>query len=61
MLQRLGVGHDGWLFLLALLAGLVLPVVFELVAGRYRLVSLLLLGTRPGRAAGSRTTSRSSP
>lgn len=54
VLERLGLGHDGWLFVLALVAGLALPVVFELVAGRYRVVSVLLLGTRRRRPAGPR-------
>lgn len=49
LLEGIGVGPIALLFPLALAAGLALPVVFELAVGRYRLVSLLVLGQRARR------------
>jgi fucose 4-O-acetylase-like acetyltransferase len=46
-LQRLGVEADPILFVVGLMAGIGLPVLFELTLGRYAIVSRLILGQRP--------------
>lgn len=49
--ERVGVDSTAVLFALGLTAGVVLPIVFELTAGRYRLISWAFLGQRPRRPA----------
>ncbi|PPK97244.1 fucose 4-O-acetylase-like acetyltransferase [Kineococcus xinjiangensis] len=52
--RLLGLEDTAVLFVLSLAAGLAAPVVFELVFGRFALVSLAVLGQRPRRSSGPR-------
>ncbi|MPQ97958.1 acyltransferase family protein [Modestobacter sp. I12A-02628] len=53
---RLGVDSTALAFVLSLGAGLAMPVLFELLLGRYAVVSWGVLGQRPVRRRGSAVT-----
>lgn len=47
VLTRIGLEHSGVVFAVSLIAGVVVPVVFELLLGHYRVVSWGVLGQKP--------------
>jgi peptidoglycan/LPS O-acetylase OafA/YrhL len=66
LLNRLGIENTGVLFASGLLAGVVLPIAFELLFGRNRLISWGVLGQKPsgggaGRAVATPTPTASVP